>query len=140
MDPGLALQDAIEAALRGSADLSELMGDRIRVYSSGAPQDAPMPLIEIGDDVVVGDETECSASSEVTCDIRVWALDDNDVANSRRQAKQIAGVVRGLVQSIAHVAGFHVVLAEFQNARHRVDGDARTAQAVLTFRFLLDPA
>nr|WP_313635215.1 DUF3168 domain-containing protein [Brevundimonas diminuta] len=140
-DPSLALQDAVEQALRADADLLTAMGlAKVRLYSLAGPVDAPYPFVVIGEDQVVDDATECAESSEVYTTVHVWSRVENDVSASRRQAKAMAAAVRRALRLIDAVDGFDVVLAEFETTRHLTDPDGRTAHSVISHRFLLDPA
>nr|WP_314437612.1 DUF3168 domain-containing protein [uncultured Brevundimonas sp.] len=140
-DPALALQNTIEAALRGDAGLLASMGlQKVRLYTMSAPVGASHPYIVIGEDQVIDDSTECAESSEVITTVHAWTRVDDDVSASRRQAKAMAGDVRRVLKSIDAVPGFDVVLAEFEDTRHLTDSDGLTAHSVITHRFLLDPA
>ena len=140
-DPALALQDAIEASLRGSSALKSAMGlSTVRLYTMSAPNNAPFPYIVIGEDQVIDDATECAESSEIITTTHAWARVDSSVSASRVQAKQMAGAIRAALKGLAAVTGFDLVLADFETARHLTDQDGLTAHAVITHRFLLDPA
>lgn len=139
-DPSLALQEAVDTALRGSSALAQAMGGRVRLYPLAPPADAPFPYLTIGEDQIIGDETECSDSSEAYTTIHVWARVDNDVSASRAQAKRIGAAVRAAINRHLNVIGFEVVECEFQTARHLTDPDLRTAHTVVEHRLLLDPA
>lgn len=139
-DPSLALQNAVEAALRGSTALAQAMGGKVRLYPLAAPADAPFPYLTIGEDQIIGDETECSASSEAYTTTHVWARVDGDVSESRAQAKRIGAVVRSTISRRLNVVGFEVTECEFRTARHLTDPDRRTAHTVIEHRLLLDPA
>ena len=139
-DPSLALQDAIEAALRADTGLKAAMGLQIaRIYPMSAPNGAPYPYVIIGGDQVIDDSTECADSSEVITTVTPFARDDEDVNQSRRQAKAMAAEIRRIVKSVA-VPGFDVVLAEFETTNHRTGTDGLTAFSPVNHRFLLDPA
>lgn len=139
-DPSLALQSAVEAALRGSTALAQAMGGRVRLYPLAPPADAPFPYLTIGEDQIIGDETECMDSSEAFTTIHVWARLDGDVSGSRAQAKRIGAAVRQAINRNLNVIGFDVTECEFQTARHLTDPDLRTAHTVIEHRLLLDPA
>lgn len=140
-DPSLPLQNAVEAALRSSADLIAAMGlAQVRLYTLSPPDDAPFPYIVIGEDQIVDDETDCAASSEAFTTVHVWSRIDDDVSASRAQAKTIAGVVRVVLNQKLPVVGFDVSEWGFETARHLTDPDRRTAHSVVEHRFLLDPA
>lgn len=139
-DPALALQNAIEAALRGSTDLAGAMGGVVRVYPVAAPDGGSFPHLTIGEDQINDDETECLASSEAFTTVHVWSRVEEDVTASRAQAKRIAGVVRDVINLNLVIDGFVVVERQFQTARHLTDPDKRTAHSVVEHRLLLDPA
>lgn len=140
-DPSEALQDAVEAALRGSAELAAAMGlEKVRLYTLSAPVGAPYPFVVIGEDQIDGDETECAASSEAFTAVHSWARSTAGVDDSRRQVKRMAAVVRSVLSGLTGVEGFDLVLAEFETTRHLTDPDGLTAHSVTSHRFLLDPA
>jgi hypothetical protein len=140
-DPALALQTAVEAALRGSDALKAAMGlSIVRLYPLAPPDNAPFPYVTIGEDQIVDDETDCMASSEAYTTVHCWARITDDVSGSRAQAKAMAGAVRAALNTALTLTGFVVVDHRFQDARHQTDPDRRTAHAVVTHRFLIDPA
>ncbi|WP_295708035.1 DUF3168 domain-containing protein [uncultured Brevundimonas sp.] len=140
-DPSLALQNAIEAALRSSADLVAAMGlAQVRLYTLSPPDDAPFPYIVIGEDQIVDDETECAASSEAFTTVHVWSRVEDDVSASRAQAKAIAALVRATLNAPLPLVGFVTTEWRFETARHLTDPDQRTAHSVVEHRYLIDPA
>lgn len=141
-DPSLALQNAVEAALRASPVLAEAMGGRVRLYTLSADDNAPFPYIVIGEDQIIGDETECAASSEAFTTVHVWAQagDDEVVSVARVQAKAIAALVRTTLNVALPMAGFVTTEWRFETARHLTDPDQRTAHSVVEHRYLIDPA
>lgn len=140
-DPALPLQEAIEATLRGSDDLKAAMkSDTVRLYTMSAQIGAPYPYVVIGEDQVIDDSTQCADSSEVYTTVHVWTRDSADVSESRDQAKRMAGAIRSALKGPMTVTGFDLVIQEFDSTRHLTDPDGLTAHAVVTHRFLLDPA
>ena len=140
-DPALAVQDAIEQALRTDATLLAVMQlPQVRLYTMSAPVNAPYPFVVIGEDQVIADGTECADSSEVIATVHAWSRVEDDVATSRRQAKAMAGAIRAALNAMTAVADFDLVLCEFEDTRHLTDSDGLTAHAVVSHRFLLDPA
>lgn len=138
-DPSLALQSAIEAALRDSPEVKAAMGlATVRLYTLSAPNAAPYPFLTIGDDQILGDETECAASSECFTNVHVWARSTTPT-ESRAQAKRIASAVRAALSGLTVITGFDLVLVEFETTRHLTDPDGLTAHSVVEHRFLLDP-
>lgn len=139
-DPALALQNAVEATLRGSQALADAMElEQVRLYTLAAPVDSPIPYLVIGDDQIIDDETECADSSEAFTSVHVFTR-KNDVEASRSQAKAVAGIIRGLLNQKLPLDGFDVSEWRFQTARHLTDPDRRTAHSVVEHRFLIDPA
>lgn len=140
-DPSLALQNAVEAALRGSDALAGAMGlQKVRLYTLSAPTDAPFPYLVIGEDQIVDDETECAASSEAFTTVHVWSRVEDDVSASRAQAKAIAGLVRTILNAALPLVGFVTTEWRFETVRHLTDPDQRTAHSVVEHRYLIDPA
>lgn len=140
-DPSLPLQNAEEAALRGSEALKSAMGlAAVRLYVFSGPVNAPFPYLTIGDHQVIEDETVCLASSEVFSRVHIWTRVDGDVAATWAQAKAIAGVVRSVLSAPLTVAGFDTTEWQFRSALHLSDPDGRTGHSVVEHRFLLDPA
>lgn len=139
-DPALALQTAVELALRASAALAAAMGGTVRLYPLAPPDNAPFPYVVIGEDQILDDETACLASSEAYTTVHCWARDVDAVSASRAQAKAMAGAVRAALNTALTLEGFSVVDHRFEEARHLTDPDRRTAHAVVTHRFLIDPA
>lgn len=139
-DPSLALQNAMEAALRASPALAEAMGGRVRLYTLSAGDNAPFPYIVIGEDQIIDDETECAASSDAFTTVHVWSRVEDDVSASRAQAKTIAGIVRTILNAPLPLAGFVTTEWRFETARHLTDPDQRTAHSVVEHRYLIDPA
>ncbi len=140
-DPAVALQNAMEVALRASAALKTAMGlATVRLYTMSAPSGAPFPYVVIGEDQILDDSTECLESSEAITTVHAWSRVDGDVAASRTQAKAMAGAVRSELKALSGVSGFVVTLADFEASRHLTDPDGLTAHSVISHRFLLDPA
>lgn len=140
-DPALALQNAMETALRASTALKTAMGlASVRLYKVSAPVGAPFPYLVIGEDQIIDDSTECAESSEVITSVHVWTRVDSDVQASRAQAKSIAGAIRPIIKALSGVAGFSVTLSDFEGTRHLTDPDGLTCHSVVTHRLLLDPA
>ena len=85
-EPSLALQGAIVAALKASAALGALIGDRV---FDRVPAGAVKPYIRIGDDQVIPDPAECfERSAEVFATLDVFSS-----AVGKPEAKRIAGAI-----------------------------------------------
>lgn len=134
-EPTLALQGAIVAALKGSAAVTALIGNR--VYNP-VPADAAFPYVTVGDDIAVEDHAEClDGSVEVTSAIHVWSRDDG-----KPEAKAISGAIVAALNGQDLLLGddYRLVLIEHQSSRHLDDPDGITSHSVVTFRALIDEA
>lgn len=135
-DPSIAIQDAVETALRNSvAVMQHFEGFLVKLYTLSAPSGCAYPYIIIGEDQIVGDDTECASSSEIYVDIHVWAREATP-AESRLKAKAIAGGVRKTLTSELPLTGHVMDDWNYEGTRHLSDKDALTAHSLLTFRYL----
>lgn len=138
-DPSVALQNAIEAALRASVPVKTEFGGTTRLYTLSAPAGAPFPHIIIGEDQVIGDDIECGAASEVVCTLHVYARETTPAA-SRLQAKAIAAAVRSALTTKLTVTGHVVIDWLFEGARHLTDPDGLTAHSIVTLTYQTAPS
>lgn len=138
-DASLALQDAVEEALRADADLIAAAGGVLRLFTVSAPTGTPKPYLVIGEDQVVPDGLSCP-SDEYFTRVHVWTLSDDGVEASRREAKIIAGHVRRLLDVALAVPGFVTSDWGFEFAEHLTEKDGLTCHSVVDHRFHLDPA
>jgi hypothetical protein len=131
-DPAAAFTAAQDAALRSSVALNGLWPDgRARIYSV-VPQNAPLPIIRIGDDQVLEDSTDCVSASELFATVHVWTRPDPPSVNLGRQ---IAGVIRDILTDDSFtIAGFDVVLATFVDTHHLTDPEG-SSHAVMSFHY-----
>lgn len=139
-DPSLALQDALEAVLRGDGDLAQAMGGHVAVFTLTAPNGTPKPYLVIGDDQIVPDDNSCADSDDAYTRVHVWTLSDDGLEASRREAKVIAGHVRRILKADLAVAGYVVVSQACEMVQHLTGLDGVTAHSVVDHRFHLDPA
>lgn len=142
-DPSEAFLDGLEDVLRGSAALAAAMGlEQPRIYTE-RPAAAPgaatarMPYVQIGDDQIVGDESECSDPSDIFCTIHVYADTQGDVKGSRR-ARRIAGVLRALLKGGFPIEGHETVLPQFRDHRPLTDPSGAT-HVVMNFTYRTTP-
>lgn len=126
-DPSLALQGAIHTALSGA-----LMP--VPVYDR-PPETAAYPFVRIGEDQVIDDGNTCADAWEAFVTVHVWS---QEVGMPR--AKTIAGQVRDALAAVLDVPGFTAIVGEHRDTRYLNDPDGLTTHAVLTFRYLIDPA
>lgn len=135
-DPAAPFHTAQEAALRASNALAVAMGLAWpRIYTGVAPTAAPLPHIVIGDDQVLDDSDECQDGSEIYSTVHIWTKPNPPQA---QQARQIAAVVRGILNAPLTITGHTVILYSFDDARFLTDPDGST-HAVLTFRYSTTP-
>jgi hypothetical protein len=128
---GSQVQKALFAALDGAPPLA---GGRI--YDR-VPADPTFPYITIGDEQVVDDGNSCEDGWEVFADIHIWS---RPATGSKVEVKDLVAAVVARLNTPLSVADLIVVIAELQNARTMRDPDGITEHAVLTFRYVLQPA
>ena len=127
---GSQLQKAIFAALTAA----DVAGDRV---FDRVPDGVSFPYVTIGDEQVIDDGNACGDAWEVYSDVHVWS---RPATGSKVELKDTVAAVVPAVRGITTVTGFDVLLAELTTSRTLRDPDGITEHAVLTFRFLLDPA
>lgn len=136
VDPSIAIQNSVEYALRNTLTVMRQFADMlVRLYTLSAPSGAPYPYIIIGEDEIIGDDTECVSSSEIIVSIHVWAREATP-AESRLKAKAIAGAVRAALTRQLPLNGHDMDEWIFEGTRHLSDKDALTAHSLVTMRYL----
>lgn len=133
-DPGLALQGALVATLRGDSAVAAMVAQR--VYDQ-APDNVAYPYIGIGEIQTIDDGAGCIEDAvEIFVTLHVWSR-----AVGRPEAHRIGGAVRAALHLADLNLGADLDLVELQYRDTRVftDADGRTAHGVLTFRALVDP-
>lgn len=138
-DPSVALQNAIEGTLRADAAVKAEFGGTTRLYTLSAPTDAPFPHLIIGEDQVIGDDTECGAASDVAVTVHVYAR-AADLAATRLQAKAIAAAVRDALTVELVVTGHRVIDWTYAGTRHLTDPDLLTAHSIVTLEYHTAPS
>ena len=133
-DPAYAIQIAVAASLLADAGVSALVGPR--VYDTPPPPPITTPYLTIGDDQVIGDGDGCADGSEVHVTVHAWSSGPM----GRLQCKQVLGAVRAVLDDDLQIAGHVVVDHTFESAHHLRDPDGVGAHAVLTVRYLTEPA
>ena len=146
-DPAYGAQIAIYAALSSSAEVQAAVGAARAqaqfVYDSAAvPADpqtlritADFPYITIGEDQVVGDESQYHDGSEIFAKVEIWSR-----AVDFLEAKAIAGAVRDALSQPLAIAGHTTVAWKFRGALTRTEPDGLTRRIIQTFRYLTEPA
>lgn len=135
-EPSLAIQDAQEAELRSNALVkAEFRLGNPNVFTLTATKEARFPYIIIGQDQVVGDDTECADSSEVTSDIHIYAREAT-YPESRAKAKALAGAVKKALTKKLTLAGHVMDDWIHEGTRHLTDPDPTTAHSIVTITYL----
>lgn len=128
---GSALQKAIFAKLNeATAIASGRIYDRV-------PADPTFPYITIGDEQVLDDGNTCDDGWEVFTDVHIWS---RPTTGSKVEVKDLLASVVSRLNTILTVTGFTVVIHALENSRVFRDPDGLTEHAVLTFRYVLQPA
>ena len=132
-DPSLALQGAVVARLKGSAPLAALIGDRVFDEVKGG---ANFPYLSVGDGQVIGDDDECSETSEVTFQIHAWSRSPTDPGYPK--VKSILSAVRTAMRAPLDVPGFDLLLQEFTQTQFVREPDGGlTRHALIEYRFII---
>lgn len=136
----LALQEAVDAALRGDAQLAALMGGRVRLYTSAAPAGAPFPHLVHGDDQIIPQVQSCGSAFECYAPVHIWTRDDEAGPEANKAlAKQIGPRVRDLLSALT-IPGFRVVESRCETARYFTDQDGLTAHGLIEQRYWVEPS
>lgn len=137
-DPSIAIQDAIEAALRNDEPVKAQFGGLTRLYTLSAPVEAQFPYLLIGEDLVQGADMDCGSASEVAVTVHIYAR-EAEPAESRKKSKALAGAVRSALALQLEPAGHLVVDWAFEATRHLTDPDGLTAHSVVTLNYYTEP-
>lgn len=132
IDPSVALQTAIFAALTATGTLPAIVGGR--VYDA-APQNAATPYVSMGDCQVLPDKAGCIDGAECYPIIDVWST-----YNGYKEAKTIAAAIVAKLDDkpeALNVDGFDVIVFELEQYQPLRDPDGITRRVSLTFRALL---
>lgn len=133
-DPALAIQTAVEAALRASTDLKAAMGGTVRLYDR-VSEGAPFPYITIGEDQILSDEADGYDGSEAFVTLHAWSR-----AVGKAEIKAMVGAVRKALNVALDLGAEHRCTEhEYQGARYLRDPDGLTEHAVITLRYLTEP-
>jgi hypothetical protein len=135
IDPSVALQTALYAALTSPGTLPASVGGR--VYD-GIPQNATTPYVSMGDCQVLPDKAGCIDGAECYPIIDVWST-----YNGYKEAKTIAAAILSALDDRPEnltVSGFDVIVFELEQYQPLRDPDGITRRVSLTFRALLTPS
>jgi hypothetical protein len=127
---GPQLQQAIYAALIAA----DITGGR--VYDR-PPDNPEFPYTTIGDEQVIDDSNSCDAAWEVFDDVHVWS---RPATGSKVELKAaVAAVVDALAVEL-DLDGFIVAAGMLDGSRTLRDPDGLTEHAIVTLRYLVNPA
>lgn len=133
--PAQALQAAIFVKVRTDTGLAVAMGGAARAYDRVPPAPA-FPYITIPDGQFLDDGDSCEDNRfEVFSDLQVWSRDVGQVT-----AKAIAGALRAALLGGLAIEGWTATTIHCTGIRHLTDPDGLTARAIVTMRFILEPA
>ena len=134
-----ALNDALEAAMRGSADLAQAMGGKVRLYPLSAPNDAPFPHIIYGENQILDWGDDCTAGHEIYAPLKVWTQDnEGGPVATLAQAGAIGGLVRALLNTRLAIAGHRVIDHRVETNRYMADGDGLSALGLVELRYWVE--
>jgi hypothetical protein len=120
-DGGWELQQAVYAALVSAVDVPVL---------ANAPQDEPVPYVDIGESDSLPADVQCRDGLEETITIHVWTK-----YGSQKQAKRIMSDIReALHLKDITVSGRSKAMAVVTTTRLFTDGDNEFLHGVITLR------
>lgn len=133
MDPTLAIQAAVVAALKAYAPLSALVGAKI--YDRVPPTVVP-PYCHLSGWQEIDEGTECMDASEVFFDVQVFST-----AVGRPECANIAAVVKKALNRLQPTVTAHTnVEIQHNSTIYFTESDNLTSRAVVSFRALVDSA
>lgn len=125
-DPSLALQKAVNTALRAANVCGGRVYDRV-------PGGAAFPYCTIGEDQMVDNSNSCWDATEAFVTVHVWSRGVGHV-----EAKAEAAKVRDALNTeLALDAPFKACLGEYQGTRYPPSPEGLSTHAVLTFRYII---
>lgn len=126
--------DQLQHAIFDILTAANVAGDRV---FDRPPKDALFPYVTIGDEQVIDDGTTCADGWDVATDVHVWSRPSS---GSKSELKTLVAQIVPLLATEIAVTGFRNVAGKLETTRSFRDPDGITEHAVLTFRYLLDPA
>lgn len=133
MDPTLALQAAIIAALKSNAPLVALVGTKI--YDRIPPTVVP-PYCTLTGWQEIDEGTDCMDASEVFFDVQCYST-----AVGRPECANIAGAVKKALNRLSPAVAAHTNVEILHNSTlYFTESDNLTSRAVVSFRALVDSA
>lgn len=133
MDPTLAVQAAVVAALKADAPLAAIVG--AKVYDRVPPTVVP-PYCMLSGWQEIDDGTDCMDASEVAFDVQCFST-----AVGRPECARIAGAVKKALNRLRPAATDHTnVEIQHTSTVYFTETDNLTSRAVVSFRALVDSA
>lgn len=127
LDPSFAVQSAVFSTLTTDAGVVAQVGTR--TYDR-VPQNPTFPFIHIGDDQVIGDTYQGSATSTVHVSVHVFSR-----WQGKKELKSVAAAVRTALEGYLPLTGFVTVTYEYKTTRYLTDPDGLTEHAVIEFMY-----
>jgi hypothetical protein len=128
-----ALQQALYAAVTGSAPLAALIGPP-RVYDD-VPQGAAFPYLTLGQSTLRDWSTGTDDAEEHTLTLHVWSR-----AGGRREMHEVMDVLRvALHDQPLALAGHRLVNIRHEISEARRDPDGETYHGIVRFRAVTEP-
>jgi hypothetical protein len=128
-----ALQQALYAAVTGSAPLAALIGPP-RVYDD-IPQGAAFPYLTLGQSTLRDWSTGTDDAEEHTLTLHVWSR-----AGGRREMHEVMDVLRvALHDQPLALAGHRLVNIRHEISEARRDPDGETYHGIVRFRAVTEP-
>lgn len=120
-DGSWQLQQTVFGLLDGALNMAVL---------ANAPQDTPVPYVDIGESDALPDDVQCVAGLIETLTLHVWTA-----FGSQKQAKQEISLIRQTLHGRKlNVAGRAFALAAVTGSRLFPDGDNEFLHGVITLR------
>lgn len=127
------LHAAREAALLASTALAAAMGQVEAEVFTVVPTNAPLPYIVIGDDQLLGDDTECADGAECFCTTHVFTKPNPPEGQTCRA---ITDLVRDILNAPLDVDGHEVVVWEVESVQFLTDPGG-TTHGIVRHRYLI---
>ena len=132
LDPSLALQGAVYAALTNSNAVANAGVIPAQVFDY-VPENPTYPFIGIGDDqIMAGTLYAYSATSDCHVNVHIYSQ-----TKGKPQVKALAGAVRSALEGAIAINGFTVVTYEYVTTRFMTQPDGITQHAIVELEYTL---
>lgn len=134
IDPSLAVQKAIVAALKARTALVTLLGGA-RIYDR-VPAEITGDYVQVGDSQTLEDAGESVPGAESFETVHVWSDGVGKVQSKRAMAEVVLALGADLT-----IEGHHLIEWEVERVQHQ-DGDEKglTSHSFAVFRYVTEPA